>query len=115
MMQPDDLLSLKDDMIAFIEGHGMRRLPGYVGDDVPTVMWEDDANPDSWKDFVETAKAASAPFVTMSDVVLEKEDLELLLEPAGRIGEIVPALITAATANSLSGSLAQALAPLLTG
>jgi hypothetical protein len=29
---------------------------------------------------VETAKAASAPFVTMSDVVLEKEDLELLLE-----------------------------------
>jgi hypothetical protein len=58
----------------------MRRLPGYVGDDVPTVMWEDDANPDSWKDFVETAKAASAPFVTMSDVVLEKDDLELLLE-----------------------------------
>jgi len=58
----------------------MRRLPGYVGDDVPTVMWEDDANPDSWKDFVETAKAAGAPFVTMSDVILEKEDLELLLE-----------------------------------
>jgi len=80
MMQPADLLSLKDDMIAFVEGHGMRRLPGYVGDDVPTVMWEDDANPDSWKDFVETAKAAGAPFVTMSDVVLEKDDLELLLE-----------------------------------
>src|ERR1700733_6367592 len=73
MMQPDDLLSLKDDMIAFIEGHGMRRLPGYVGDDVPTVMWEDDANPDSWKDFVETAKAAAAPFVTMSDVVSKKK------------------------------------------
>ncbi|HVW78829.1 MAG TPA: hypothetical protein VHB45_14545 [Alloacidobacterium sp.] len=80
MMQPNDLLSLKDDMIAFIEGHGMRRLPGYVGDDVPTVLWEDEDNPDSWKDFVETAKAAGAPFVTMSDVVLEKEDLELLLE-----------------------------------
>jgi hypothetical protein len=80
MMQPNDLLSLKDDMIAFIEGHGMRRLPGYVGDDVPTVLWEDEVNPDSWKDFVETAKAAAAPFVTMSDVTLEKEDLELLLE-----------------------------------
>jgi hypothetical protein len=80
MMQPNDLLSLKDDMVAFIEGHGMRRLPGYVGDDVPTVLWEDDANTDSWKDFVETAKSAGAPFVTMSDVVLEKEDLELLLE-----------------------------------
>lgn len=80
MMQPNDLLPLKDDMVAFIEGHGMRRLPGYVGDDVPTVMWEDDANPDSWKDFVETAKASGAPFITMSDVVLEKDDLELLLE-----------------------------------
>ncbi|HLH34982.1 MAG TPA: hypothetical protein VKX41_09925 [Alloacidobacterium sp.] len=80
MMQPDDLLSLKDDMIAFIEGHGMRRLPGYVGEEVPSVMWDDDTNPDSWKDFVETAKAARAPFVTMSDVTLEKEDLELLLE-----------------------------------
>lgn len=80
MMQPDDLLSLKDDMIAFIEGHGMRRLPGYVGEDVPTVMWEDNADPDNWKDFVETAKAAGAPFVTMSDVALEKEDLELLVE-----------------------------------
>ena len=67
MMQPDDLLSLKDDMIAFIEGHGMRRLPGYVGDDVPTVMWEDDANPDSWKDFVETAKAARNPHPVCRD------------------------------------------------
>jgi hypothetical protein len=27
---PDDLSSLKDDMIAFIEGHGMRRFHGYV-------------------------------------------------------------------------------------
>jgi hypothetical protein len=79
-MATDDLISLKDDMVAFIEGHGMRRLPGFVGDDVPTILWEDDANPDSWKDFVETAKAASAPFVTMSEVTLEKEDLELLLE-----------------------------------
>ena len=61
MMPPNDLLSLKDDMIAFIEGHGMRRLPGYVGDDVPTVMWEDDANPDSWKDFVEIAKRLGRP------------------------------------------------------
>ncbi len=79
-MSPDDLLSLKDDMVAFIEGHGMRRFPGYVTDEVPTVLWEDDTNPDSWKDFVEMAKATSAPFLTMSEVKLEKEDLELLLE-----------------------------------
>jgi hypothetical protein len=79
-MHQDNLLSVKDDMVAFVEGHGMRRLPAYVGEDVPTVLWEDSANPDSWKDFVEMAKASSAPFVTMSDVTLEKEDLELLLE-----------------------------------
>jgi hypothetical protein len=79
-MRTDDLLSLKDDMVAFIEGHGMHRLPGYVGEEVPSVLWEDETNPDSWKDFVEMAKASSAPFVTMSEVLLEKEDLELLLE-----------------------------------
>jgi hypothetical protein len=80
IMQPDNLLSLKDDMIAFIEGHGIRRFPGFVGEDVPSVSWEDETNPDSWKDFVEMAKTASAPFVTMSESALEKEDLELLIE-----------------------------------
>ena len=80
MIHQENLLSVKDDMVAFIEGHGMRRLPGFVGEEVPTVLWEDSGNPDSWKDFVETAKAAGAPFVTMSEVVLEKEDLEMLLE-----------------------------------
>jgi hypothetical protein len=80
MMQPDNLISLKDDMIAFIAGHGMRRLPGYISEEVPSVAWADSSNSDSWKDFVETAKAAGAPFITMSDFVLEKDDLELLLE-----------------------------------
>jgi hypothetical protein len=79
-MLQDSLLSLKDDMVAFIEGHGMRRVPAYVGDEVPNVLWEDDSNPDSWKDFVETAKAAGSIFLTMSETVLEKGDLELLLQ-----------------------------------
>jgi hypothetical protein len=79
-MHADDLISLKDDMVAFIEGHAMRRLPGFITEDLPTVLWEDDDNPDSWKDFVEMAKSASAPFVTMSEVKLEKEDIALLLE-----------------------------------
>ena len=78
-MQPDNLISLKDDMVAFIAGHGMRRLNGYVTDDVPTVIFEEE-NPDGWKDFVEHAKAAGAPFVTMSEVVLEKSDIALLLD-----------------------------------
>jgi hypothetical protein len=79
-MQPDDLISLKDDMVAFIEGHSMRRLPGFITEDLPTVLWEDEDNPDSWKDFVEMAKTASAPFVTMSEVKLEKDDIAMLLE-----------------------------------
>jgi hypothetical protein len=78
-MQPDNLISLKDDMIAFIAGHGMRRLNAYVTEDVPTVLFEEE-NPDGWKDFVEHAKAAGAPFVTMSEVVLEKSDVAILLD-----------------------------------
>jgi hypothetical protein len=79
-MQPDNLLPLKDDMVAFIEGHGMRRFPGFVSEDIPSILWEDETNSDSWKDFVEMAKTASAAFLTMSESLLEKEDLELLIE-----------------------------------
>ncbi len=77
----DDLSSLKDDMTAFIEGHGMRRLPAYVDyDQVQGVMWKDGGNPDGWKDFVELAKAGGATFLTMDDWVLEREELEELTE-----------------------------------
>jgi hypothetical protein len=79
-MHIDNLASTKDDMVAFIEGHGIRRVPAHAGDDLPSIIWEDDNNPDSWKDFVETAKSAGATFITMSDEVLEKEDVELLIE-----------------------------------
>ncbi|MEO6806490.1 MAG: hypothetical protein ABI286_04455 [Edaphobacter sp.] len=78
-MQPDNLISLKDDMVAFIAGHGMRRLNAFITDEVPTIIFEED-NPDGWKDFVEHAKAAGAPFITMSEVVLEKEDIAILLD-----------------------------------
>jgi hypothetical protein len=78
-MQSDNLISLKDDMVAFIAGHGMRRLNGYVTEEVPTVLFEEEG-PDAWKDFVEHAKAAGAPFMTMSEVVLEKSDIAILLE-----------------------------------
>lgn len=78
-MHPDNLISLKDDMVAFIAGHGMRRMNGYVSDDIPSILFEED-NPDGWKDFVELAKASGAPFVTMSEAVLEKSDIALLIE-----------------------------------
>lgn len=79
-MHPDNLASIKDDMVAFIAGHGMRRVPAHAGDDVPSVLWDDEENPESWKDFVETAKAAGAAFMTMSEALLEKEEVELLIE-----------------------------------
>ncbi len=78
-MPADNLLSLKDDMVAFIAGHGLRRMPAYVTEEVPTVLFEDD-DVDAWKDFVEHAKAAGTPFITMSEVILEKTDVTILLE-----------------------------------
>lgn len=79
-MNHDNLLTLKDDMIAYIAGHGMRRIPAHAGEEVPSILWEDEQNADGWKEFVETAKAAGVPFLTMAEVVLERMDAELLLE-----------------------------------
>lgn len=79
-MNSDSLLSLKDDMIAYIAGHGLRRIPAFISEDLTSVLWEDENNPDSWKEFVETAKAAGAAFLTMSEVTLEAEDINLLIE-----------------------------------
>jgi hypothetical protein len=77
---PDDLSSLKDDMTAFIEGHGMRRFPGLVNyEEVQAVMWKGE-HPDAWKDFVELAKAAGATFLTMEAWLLQREELDDLLE-----------------------------------
>jgi len=77
----DDLASLKDDMIAFIEGHGMRRFPGFVDfEEVQSVTWKSQDNPDGWKDFVELAKAAGAPFLTMDSWRLERSELDEMIQ-----------------------------------
>jgi hypothetical protein len=75
----DDLSPLKDDMTAFIEGHGMRRFRAYVPDELNSVVWDSEENPEGWKDFVELAKISGAPFLTMNDVVLERADVDYLL------------------------------------
>lgn len=80
-----DLTTLKDDMVAFVEGHGMRRFPGYIDyEEVQTVIWKSEDNPDSWKDFVELAKAAGAPFLTMDSWALRREELDEMLERLGK-------------------------------
>jgi hypothetical protein len=78
---PDDLASLKDDMVAFIEGHGMLRFPGSIDyEEVQCVIWKAESNADGWKDFVELAKAAGAPFLITDFWRLEHEELDLLIE-----------------------------------
>ena len=80
-LQPDDLANLKDDMIAFIEGQGMRRFPGFIDyEEVQCVTWKSEDNLESWKDFVELAKAAGAPFLIMDSWRLDRDDLDLIIE-----------------------------------
>jgi hypothetical protein len=89
-MHSENLLALKDDMIAFIEGHGMRHFPAVIPEDTPRVWWNDpdsdsiagngnESLRESWKDFVEMAKAAGAPMVCIGEDVLDKTTLELLV------------------------------------
>ncbi len=76
----DDLKSLRDDMTAFIEGHGMKRFFGYVDPmEVQCVKWGDE-QPDSWKDFVELAKAAECSFITMHAWAMQRVELDELVE-----------------------------------
>ena len=78
---PDDLAGLKDDMVAFIEGHGLRRFPGFVDfEAVQSVSWKSEDNPDGWKDFVELAKAAGASFLTMDSWRLQREELDAMIQ-----------------------------------
>ncbi len=84
-MSTENLNALKDDMVAFIEGHGLRRLPGYVTADLPAILWEDEERPDSWKDFVEMAKHCNAPFITFSENLLESSEVEMLLEESSQM------------------------------
>jgi len=75
----DDLSTVKDDMVAFIEGHGMKRFHGYVTEEIDSVMWRQPEHGDEWKDFVELAKRAAAPFLTMNEVTLSRTDLDTLI------------------------------------
>ena len=76
----DDLSALKDDMNAFIVGHGLARFSAYVSEEVQSVLWETGDNPDSWKDFVELAKASGITFLTISDELLQREDVDFLVD-----------------------------------
>ena len=80
MTETDNLTLLKDDMIAFIEGHGIRHFPALIPEDAPRVWWNDPTNQESWKDFVEMAKTVNVPLIMIGEDQLEKATLEMLLE-----------------------------------
>ncbi|HXZ78742.1 MAG TPA: hypothetical protein VEG30_02360 [Terriglobales bacterium] len=76
----DDLTTIRDDMTAFIEGHGMQRFHGYVSEEVQSVMWDMNGNPESWKDFVELAKSSGSSFLTMNHASLDRDDVDFLVD-----------------------------------
>jgi len=83
-MSIEDLTSIQDDVHAFTQGLGLRRFHGYIPDEMPSVLWDNDDVNESWKDFVELARASGAPFITMNSVQLEAEDVDFLLSELRR-------------------------------
>ena len=61
-------------------GARLKPLPGYVTEEVHSVMWDPRDNPESWKDFVELAKKAGAQFLSMDEEVLERDELDYLIQ-----------------------------------
>jgi hypothetical protein len=90
-MSPDNLVTLKDDMVAFIEGHGMRHFPALIPEEIPRVWWNEAETAtglsESWKDFVEMAKIAGAVMVCIGEDILDKTTLELLLHELHALSE----------------------------
>lgn len=78
-MPIEDLTSIHDDMYAFTQGLGLRHFHGYIPDEMPSVLWDGEDVNESWKDFVELARASGAPFLTMNAVQLEADDVDFLL------------------------------------
>ena len=84
-MSSDNLLSLKDDMVAFIEGHGLRRLPGYVTEDIPSDSVGGPRQSRRVERLCRDGQARGAPFITFSEMTLEREELDALIEEAGEM------------------------------
>jgi hypothetical protein len=82
----EDLTSIHDDMHAFTQGLGLRRFYGYIPDEMPSVLWDGEGEDvrESWKDFLELARASGAAFVTMNSVQLEADDVDILLSELRR-------------------------------
>jgi hypothetical protein len=73
-----DLSRLYDEIKETAEEQGLLTFPGYVGDELPAVWWQGDA--DDWLGFLRIAKAEGARTVYVGRAGLEEEDLQELAE-----------------------------------
>jgi hypothetical protein len=80
----EDLSSIHDDINAFTQGLGLKRFHGYIPDEMPSVLWDAEDVHESWKDFLELARASGAPFITMNTMQLEADDVDILLSELRR-------------------------------
>ncbi len=74
----NDLNAIHDDIYAFTQGVGMKHFPGYIPDEMPSVLWDGEDVTESWKDFVELARSSGAAFLTVNTAQLDADDVELL-------------------------------------
>ena len=87
---PDDLSIVKDDMVAFIEGHGLRRFNAYVSDEVANVPWSaDEDHPEDEVDLAVAGGELRADDAAPSDGVI-RDRLDLLAEsvPVGHVADV---------------------------
>lgn len=81
---PQDLNSVHDDILAFAQGVGLRRFPGYIPEEMPSVLWEGENPEESWKDFIELARAAGAALLIINTSQFDASELEFLAEDLHR-------------------------------
>jgi hypothetical protein len=74
----NDLTAIHDDIYAFTQGLGMKHFPGYIPDEMPSVLWDGEDVNESWKDFVELARSSGAAFLTVNTAQLDEDDVEML-------------------------------------
>lgn len=79
-----DLNSVHDDIVAFVQGVGLQRFPGYVPEELPSVLWEGENPEESWKDFIELARATGVGFLVINTSRIDAGELDFMDEDLRR-------------------------------
>ena len=99
---PDNLATLKDDMVAFIEGHGMRRFPGYVDhEEVQAVMrWATANKVAVVPRGMGTGLSGGATALTGGIVLSTEKMRDITVDPVTRVATAPPSSGRAATRST---------------